>query len=233
MLVPKATTVPASFVALMLLACGATAQRSSRPKATTGSIGGLARDQNSGEAVARASLELSSGARATSGPAGLFTIDDIKPGRYELVAKYAGQTVTTKNIVIDAGEVSYVDVNFTLGNPEPLVFDYADPALYEVRHYRTKGNSTVIEGSVNQAQTRQRVAGAVVTAFRGPEVETLQTVTDDQGRYRFEAVEPGTYIVSAYYNIGGRGQIEVRRSNIEVERGDGVIVPLWVELTKQ
>ena len=48
-----------------------------------------------------------------------------------------------------------------------------------------------------------------------------------------DLVEPGTYVVSAYYNIGGRGQIEVRRSDIEVARAEGVIVPIWVELSKQ
>jgi protocatechuate 3,4-dioxygenase beta subunit len=61
----------------------------------------------------------------------------------------------------------------------------------------------------------------------------LQTVTNEHGRYRFDAVEPGTYVVSAYYNISGRGQIEVRRAGIEVERAQGVIVPIWLELTGQ
>ena len=44
------------------------------------------------------------------------------------------------------------------------------------------------------------------------------------------AVIEGT--VSAYYTIGGRGEIEVRRSAIDVHGGDGVIVPLWLELAK-
>ena len=41
----------------------------------------------------------------------------------------------------------------------------------------------------------------------------------------------------AFFGVGVReprvGQIEVRRSYIEVVGAEGVIVPLWVELTKQ
>jgi hypothetical protein len=36
--------------------------------------------------------------------------------------------------------------------------------------------------------------------------------------------------VSAYYSIGGRAQIEVRRSAITVEGAEAVVVPLWIEL---
>ena len=99
--------------------------------------------------------------------------------------------------------------------------------------YKPKREITVIEGAVSELTTRERVSGAVVTAVGGPRADVLQTVTDNQGRYRFDAVDPGIYVVSAYYNIGGRGQIEVRRSGIEVEPAHGVIVPIWVELSKQ
>ncbi len=61
----------------------------------------------------------------------------------------------------------------------------------------------------------------------------LQTISDDEGRYRFDAVTPGVYAVSAYYAIGGRAQIEVRRSDIHVDGAEAVVVPLWVELAGQ
>jgi hypothetical protein len=38
--------------------------------------------------------------------------------------------------------------------------------------------------------------------------------------------------VSAYYSISGRGQIEVRRSGIQVAAAEAVVVPLWIELAK-
>ena len=86
----------------------------------------------------------------------------------------------------------------------------------------------IIEGTVNDTQTRERVAGAVVTAVAHGDTE--QTITDDQGRYRFPALRPGTYAVSAYYSISGRGQIEVRRGDITVAGAEAVIVPLWIEM---
>jgi hypothetical protein len=214
---------------VLLAACGA----AQHPRATTGSLAGLARDHGSGEPVGMASLQLSSGVRTTTDTAGLYAIDHLKPGRYSMIAKFAGQPVTIKNIDVQAGEATFVDITFTLGQPDPILVDYGDPTQGAITHYRPKRDITLIEGVVSEMQTRERVEGAVVTAVGGPRDETLQTVTDRHGRYKFETVDPGTYVVSAYYNIGGRGQIEVRRAGIEVGRAQGVIVPIWVELTKQ
>ena len=72
----------------------------------------------------------------------------------------------------------------------------------------------------------------MITATGGPRKETIQTVTDDHGRYRFDGLVPGTYEVSAYYSLGGHGQIELRRTDIEVTGAEAAIVPMWVELTK-
>ncbi len=215
-------------ILLVLLAACAARQA---PRPTDGSIAGLVRDKTSGEPVGAAELRLSSGAATVSARDGHYSIEHIKPGRYSLVATYAGQPVTVNNIDVGAGAATFVDVTFTLGNPEPIVLEYTDRPLGEITRYHTKDQSALIEGTVTEMSTRDRVVGAVVTAVRGD--DTLQTITDDQGRFRFDRVEPGTYSVSAYYSIGGRGQIEVRRSDIAVERAEGVIVPLSVELTKQ
>ena len=214
---------------MLVVACGS----AQRAKPTEGAIAGLVRDSASGDALGNVSLRLSSGATAQSMRDGVYTIDHVKPGRYTLVARYTDQSVTITNITVDPGEATYVDVKFTLGSSEPVVVDFAHPRQDEITRYRPRGGATRIEGTVNDLTSRDRVSGAVVTAIGGPRDETLQTISDEQGRFRFDAVEPGTYIVSAYYNIGGRGQIEVRRSDIVVERAEGVVVPLWVELSKQ
>jgi hypothetical protein len=218
------------FLLVLLLAACAARQA---PRPTTGSVGGLARDHGSGEPVGMAELRLSSGATTTSGPDGLYAIDRVKPGTYTLVAKFAGQPVTIRNIPVRAGEATFVDVTFTLGDPEPILVDFGDPTQGEITRYRNKRETSLIEGTVSEMTTHERVVGAVVTATGGPRDDTFQTITDAQGRYRFDTVEPGTYVVSAYYSIGGRAQIEVRRSDIVVERAEGVVVPIWVELTKQ
>lgn len=218
------------YLLIVLAACGAPQHP---PRPTEGAIAGLVRDQNSGQPIATAELQLSTGAHATSARDGVYTFDHVAPGRYTLVGHYAGQPVTVENIVVDAGEATYVDVTFTLGDPKPIVVDLDAAKLDQIRRYHPPDASTLIEGTVNQVGTRERVAGAVVTAVGGPRKDVLQTVTDDQGRYRFEQVEPGTYAISAYYSIGGRGQIEVRRSDIEVAATEAVVVPLWVEVAKQ
>lgn len=223
------------YLLVLLVACGAT-PHSHRP--TDGAITGLVRDLDSGEPLGAADVKLKhAGApdiSAVSGRDGVYTIDHLKPGRYSLFATYAGQPVTVRNIDVDAGEATYVDVQFTPGRPEPLTIDYGDPALGSITRYHPKNKVTLIEGTVVDVGSRARIAGAVVTAF-GPtdNPDTMQAVTDDAGRYRFEPVTPGVYIVSAYYSVSGHGQIEVRRSDIQVAPDEGVIVPLAIETTKQ
>lgn len=176
--------------------------------------------------------EIKVGDRATKSDLyGMYDIDGLPPGRYTLVGRFADQPVTIKNIDVSAGTATYVDVSFTLGEPSPITIDFGNPRDGEIEHFTTK--IPRIEGTVADASTRTRIPGAVVTAEGGPQHDTLQTITDDHGRYRFDRVLPGMYAVSAYYSIGGRAQIEVRRSEISVAAGEGVVVPLWIEVARQ
>jgi hypothetical protein len=131
-----------------------------------------------------------------------------------------------------AGETTFVDVVFTLGRPEPLRIDFGDPSRNEIVRYRPTNlpaSHSILEGTVNEHATRKRISGAVVTAVMREIGETQHTVSDDHGRFRFAPIAPGTYSVSAYYNIAGRGQVEVRRSEIAVGGAEAVVVPLWIE----
>ena len=231
----------AVLVLLIAAACGGTAGQTQKTRSTTGGIAGLARDHDSGDPVAKAEIRV----RATgqfkplqtvSSDRGLFDIQQLVPGKYTLSALFAGQPVEVTNIEVRAGEITMVDVTFTLGRPEPIQYDYNTKGA-EIDRYRPKSLAekpiALIEGTVNDTATRQRVPGAVVTAVQDNNVSTTQhTVSDDHGRYRFEEVRPGTYAISAYYSIGGRAQIEVRRSGIEVASSEAVVVPLWIEMTR-
>ncbi len=226
---------------MLLAACGAGGGGGPRgPKATLGTIAGLARDHDSGDPVSKAEIRVRAQGdiepRLTlSNAHGLYDLDRLKPGVYQLTARFAGQPVDVMNIDVRAGETTYVDIVFTLGRPEPLRHDYGDKAGAIDRYRPTNLGQTfaIIEGTVNDSSTRERVPGAAVTAVtnagRTDEL-TLQTVSDDHGRYRFDSVVPGTYSISAYYSISGRGQIEVRRSEIAVAAAEAVIVPLWIEM---
>src|SRR5439155_25900690 len=128
--------------------------------------------------------------------------DHLKPGSYTVTGTYAGQTITTKNVVVDAGEATYVDLAFTPGRPVPYTIDYTDPELSQIRKYHPKDGRTLIEGTVADSGTHFRIPGAVVTAFgpAGSTADTLQTVSGDDGRYKFAQITPGVYVVSAYYS---------------------------------
>jgi hypothetical protein len=220
---------------VLLAACGGAGLYKARP--TQGAIAGLARDHDSGDPVSKAEIRVRAQGDikpwlTTSNDHGLYDLDRLPPGRYQLTARFAGQPVDVMNIDVRAGETTYVDVVFTLGRPEPLRSDYGDRAGAIDRYRPTNLGTSVaiIEGTVNDTSTRERVPGAVVTAVLGE--LTQQTVSDDHGRFRFDGVAPGTYSVSAYYSISGRGQIEVRRSQIDVAGAEAVIVPLWIELAR-
>jgi carboxypeptidase family protein len=221
---------------LCLAACGAGAHPV--PRATTGAIAGLARDHDSGDPIAKAEVRIRATGElsphvTTSNERGLYDVERLAPGRYSLSASFAGQPVDVENIDVRAGETTVVDLVFTLGRPDPVKVDFGDPkegAIDRYKPHHLTADAAIIEGTVNDAGTRLRVAGAVITAVDAAD-RTQQTVSDTAGRYHFE-LAPGTYSISAYYSIGGRGQIEVRRSGIDVHPAEAVVVPLWVELAR-
>jgi hypothetical protein len=223
-------------LAAAAVACGG-AQRPARPN--EGAIAGVARDHDSGDPVAKAQIRLRAEGEmrargVTSNAQGAFELDHLPPGRYTLSASFAGQPVEVDHIDVARGKTAVVDVTFTLGRPDPITVDFGNPKEGAIDRYHAThhaADSGIIEGTVSDSGSRERVPGAVVTATQG--TNTLQAVTDDQGRYRIDPVAPGTYVVSAYYSIAGRGQIEIRRSDIAVAGGEGVIVPLWIESAKQ
>jgi hypothetical protein len=226
------------YLLLIVAGCGA-AQHGGAARALDGGLTGLARDHDSGEAIAKASIHVRAQGQmaatiTTTAKDGAFALAHLAPGKYSLSADFAGQQINVDNITIKSGDPTVVDVTFDLGHPDPITVDFGTAKDSEIDHYHPQHHTTtaLIEGTVNDRASRSRVAGAVVTAIgpgSGPSVPTLQAVSDDQGRYRFDPVPPGVYVVSAYYSVGNRGQIEVRRSDIEVDAAQGVRVPLWVE----
>lgn len=220
-------------VLVVLAGCGA----SQRPRPTTGAIVGLVRDRDSGDAIAKAEIKVRGreSRAVTSNDDGLYDLDHLQPGTYNLVAMFAGQPLEVSRIEVRAGVATAVDLTFTLGQPAPIRIDWNDIAAVAIHRYHPKNLTTsasIIEGTVNDTETKARVPGAVVTAVGADPTQAQQTVSDDRGRYRFEHLPPGIYAVSAYYSVSGRGQIEVLRSGITVAGAEAVIVPLWIELTR-
>lgn len=229
----KTHGVKCLVVLALVSACGAS-QPAAKNKNGPGVIIGLVRDTVTGEMIPRADIEVA-GQRTKSNDIGLYEMN-VPPGRYTLTARTdAAAPLTIKNIDVSPNQATYVDVSFTQGaapGEQPAIeIDWNARREDEIQRFTTKAPR--IEGTVSDTGTRERVPGAVVTAARGAEYETYQTVTDDHGRYVFDRVDPGTYAISAYYSLGGRAQIEVRRSDITVTNEQGVLVPLWIELAKR
>ena len=51
-------------------------------------------------------------------------------------------------------------------------------------------------------------------------------MADEQGRFRMHALSPGVYTLSAYYQVIGRGAIEIRRTNVRVVAGEITVIDL-------
>jgi large repetitive protein len=237
-------------LAVLTLAAGALGACRPPPvtRPTTGGIIGLVRDGATGESIGKAELvlradgQLERGATAVTTAEGFYEFEKLPPGRYTITAHYAGETVEITNIAITAGRGAPVDIAFELGRADPLTVDYGNPDDGAIRHYRPKAadpSTGMIEGTVTDAATRERVPGAVVTAIvmvadhAATDANVEQSVTDAHGRFVFPRLAPGTYVVSAYYTIERRGQIEVQRNGLAVQAGEALVVPLWVELESQ
>ncbi|HEY0254262.1 MAG TPA: carboxypeptidase-like regulatory domain-containing protein [Kofleriaceae bacterium] len=226
------------YLLLLVTACGAASTTGAAVDHREGTVVGIARDKDSGEVIAQAKLHVRAQGHLapiaiTTGKDGAYAIPHLAPGMYSLVGMFANQQVAVENIAVKSGSPTVVDVEFTLGHPEPITIDFGDPKDSEI--FRYKHRSTLIEGTISDRGSHERVPGAVVTAIgpgEGPLTPTLQAVSDDQGRYKFDPVPPGIYVVSAYYSVDSHGTIEVRRSDIDVEPHQGVVVPLWVETSR-
>lgn len=114
----------------ILLACLVGCGAAQRAQPTTGAITGLASDRASGDPIARAEIRV----RADGAPSELVTASSdrghydagpLRPGRYQLSASFAGQPMEIVNIPVRAGEITQVDLTFTLGVPDRIRIDHS------------------------------------------------------------------------------------------------------------
>ncbi len=232
-------TAKVRLLLLLLVACAGTATTTGpKARATTGSIAGVARDHDSGETIAKASISVHADGDprprvVLSDAQGHYALAGLPPGDYSVSASFAGQVIDVGHVGVKVGDPTIVDLTFTLGRPEPITLVYGDAKLGAIDRYRPPhlaAGAAVIEGTITDTATRDRIAGATVSIVgpgSGPNTPTQLAVSDDEGRYHFD-VTPGTYTVSAYYSVNQR-QIEARRSEIAVADAEAVVVPLWIE----
>ncbi len=222
-----------SCLVVLALVLGCSHPRPSGP-APRGMIAGVVRDSLSGAGIAEAVItlrrpgELAPVSERTTGD-GTYMIPDLPAGTYQVTAYVAARLVGERAAEVRGGEV--IGLDFAVAPPGLDVPDPSAPGAPTLWRFRPAGadpDRGVIEGTVADALRQRRVADAVVSVTRTGTIDTVQTITDDRGRFRVE-LPPGTYEVSAYYTVLQRGQLEIKRSQVELAGGETVIVPLWLE----
>lgn len=231
-----------SRAAVALLACLGTACAASAPRPpaapTVGGIAGRVFDRTTGLPVAATLTAHDQGSLAVATSRtradGGYQVDGLAPGTYDMVVVLTATTLQLTGVPVRAGRSTGFDVPVDLGEIEIPPRRFEEVSGDAVAGYRPgdlSADRTRFEGTVTDAVTLERVGGAVVMATSPALDEPATAITDDAGRYRFEALPPGTYALSAYYQVPRRGQIEVRRTGLAGEAGTALIVPIFIEVT--
>jgi hypothetical protein len=233
------------------LAAAGCAARAARPVAPAGVLAGIIRAADTGAPIAGATLVLQRpGALALAGGRtgddGAYAIDRLAPGAYGVRVFRDGRLLAAQAITVAPGGLTGLDL--AIAPPASATRDGAADRASEpaaslgtgvdvagagpLWRYRPIGGDPgfgAIEGTVCEEGGRTRLGGTVITIADRAGALVADAVTDDDGRYRVEPVPPGAYVVSAYYTLVGRGQVEIRRSDVVVDGGDVVVVPLAIE----
>jgi len=201
-----------------------------------GAVAGLVRDASTGAGVPGTRIVLRrpgslEPVHSDTNGDGAYMIVDLPAGHYQVTAYLREAAIGAREVDVNPGHLTGVD--FAVGalseRAARALDGLSDVPLWRYRPADADPTRGAIEGTVGDVQRRDRVDGAVVTAVRDGDPTAVQAITDDTGRYRLDGLAPGIYVVSAYYAVLRRGQIEVRRNRVEVQGGDVVVVPLWLD----
>jgi hypothetical protein len=152
-------------------------------------------------------------------------------GMYRIAVEYGERRVELTYVGIEGGHTRGLDVAIDLTAREPVVVDVRQTGQRGTLRFRQSRPSSrgTIEGTVTDLATSERVVGAVVVSTSPAVSRVLHTTSDDAGRFALDELRPGTYTLSVYYRVVGRGNIEVRRSNIAVAAAETTVVELVLD----
>lgn len=201
---------------------------------TTGAIAGLVRDATTGGGVGDARIVLRrpgsiAPVQAVTDRGGAYTIGALPPGHYEVTGYSHEDRIAVREVDVVAGRTAGLD--FAIGAAEAPI-ELNAPSMAPLWRYRPPGadpDTGAIEGTVADPEVAERLANAVVTIVRDGDVTAEQVITDDAGRYRVDALAPGSYTVMTTYEMLRVGSVDIRHNHVQVTGGAVVVVPLWLE----
>ncbi|MBY0090740.1 carboxypeptidase regulatory-like domain-containing protein [Priestia aryabhattai] len=143
-----------------------------------GAVQGVVTDAQTGEALPNTFIRVinNNGVIVTvvqNDNNGQYRVQNLEPGTYILIVINASFQRKTIGFVVNAGQTNTINVSL-----EP--------------------NPGSIVGTIVSAQTGLPLAGAMVQLFLSQSlIPVANTVTDENGQYRFSGLEPGDYVVAA------------------------------------
>jgi len=233
-----------AFLAGTLLACGgaSTATKKTPTNAAgpnAGGIDGVVLDAQTGTAVsfvsviAKAADSKRTYSHTTDGT-GHFTLKALPPGTYQVMATYGSHTTRHINVPVKRTGSTHIHMRIDMRVKEAKVVPYKHTPAVPPPPQRviSKSSRGLIEGLVRNAKTKELLPGTVVGASSSVLPEPRLAVVDAKGRYRLPGLPPGTYVLSIYYTVVDRGNVEVRRGGVEVNKGKATIIDLMLDTEK-
>ncbi len=181
-----------------------------RPSTQWGWLVGSVFDDSSGAPISLAEVVISSETNIeyneTTDAKGRYQLSNLPSGRYHIVVVHGGRFAVANDVVVIAGQETNINHRLAI-----------NPRHSEDRHATVDSNRGVISGVIIDASDRTPLGGATVEVS-GPLLnESVFTIAAGNGSFRFPDLVPGTYLISVYYSLINKGNVEVRRSGIAVK----------------
>jgi carboxypeptidase family protein len=221
----------AALLLTIAAACGQAPPAAPRGPAA-GGIAGIVRELETGEPVSFVTVTVHGPGRgdtATDGGGG-FQVPALRPGRYQVTARWGGSSARVDRVLVVGGRLTRVDLRLALAPASHPAAPLGPGVPVQLRPdappVPIAGALGGIRGRVRDPVTSESLGGAVIAASTPGMRDAVLSMADDAGRFRMPALPPGVYTLSAYYQVVGRGSIEVRRSNVRVDAGKITVIDL-------
>ncbi len=150
---------------------------------------------------------------------GVYRVGPLPPGNYRLTARFANARVVYESVVVSQQNETEVRVSLDLR-----------PQGSRSTTVASEGELGIIRGVVLDEVDGDVFPGTVVALHAKHLSEAVMAIADEEGRFRFRSLRPGTYSLSCYYQLVEQGNIEIRRGNIIVAPGETTEVQLQLDL---